>query len=789
MKQLNPFQGWRLTFFQGVAFAVFLIFSLRMYQMQILDSAGAQIAADENRLSELPIPADRGVIFDRNDTILASNVPAYIVRIVPAELPADREAELAIFNELSALTGVPPTRVLADARGEGVRSIEELVAEGEGIAPFRPVPIAQDVSLAVASEIMQESYRLPGVDVQVAAVRQYPTGELTSHIIGYMGPIPPEQQLELLELGYDPAFDRIGYAGIEGYLERTLAGQRGSVLREVDVAGEVLRELQREDPIPGQNLRLTVDVDLQRAAQDALAEQIDSINAFVASCVQNPGQVGCSGIDPNDSTDAGVVVAIDPNTGEVLAMVSYPTYDNARFARNIDVGYYLEIIENPRNPLLNQAISSLYPPGSTWKVITAAAALEEETISPDSLLFDGGDILVENTYAEFDTGAAQRFVCWNRAGHGNLNLQRALAESCNVYFYQIGGGNDSLGEQLLRDGGLGIGNLYRYGQALGIGAELGIELFNEVAGQMPNQTWKRLTRGENWSTGDTYNAAVGQGYIQITPLQLVTSVAAIVNNGTVYRPTLVREYLDAERNIVRPFQPDILRTVNLEQPLPDGTLRLLLTEDMVIQGENSLACRCEPDSPEYNPARCNPNDYVASVDLAPGPERDIRQYSVFVPEGYPFNGGLCDDRYWNPNYEPAFLSTQSMELVRRGMRDVVDYGTADPEYNGRPTDITAMLNGVESAGKTGTAEYCDNIAGPLGRCIQGAWPSHAWYVGYMPYEQPEILVAAFVYNGDEGSANALPIVARVLQAYQQQQLNQNGTTIPDDEIAFGVVEP
>ena len=167
----------------------------------------------------------------------------------------------------------------------------------------------------------------------------------------------------------------------------------------------------------------------------------------------------------------------------------------------------------------------------------------------------------------------------------------------------------------------------------------------------------------------------------------------------------------------------------------------------------------------------------------------MRQYSVFVPEDYPFNGSLCDARFWNPDYAPAFISSENMELVRRGMRDVVSFGTANPEYNGRPTDITAMLNGVASAGKTGTAEYCDNIAGPLGRCIQGAWPSHAWYVGYMPYEQPEILVAAFVYNGDEGSANALPIVARVLQAYQQLQFERDGTSIPDDEIAFSVVEP
>ena len=171
--RLDPFQGWRLTFFQGVIFAIFIIFSLRMYQMQIVDNTGAQIAADENRLSQLPLPADRGVIFDRNDNILASNVPAYRVIIIPAELPGDREEELAIFNQLSALTGVPATAALADASGSNLRSIEELVIEGLGFAPFQPVVVADDVDLDVALRILEEKLNLPGVDIQEAAVRRY----------------------------------------------------------------------------------------------------------------------------------------------------------------------------------------------------------------------------------------------------------------------------------------------------------------------------------------------------------------------------------------------------------------------------------------------------------------------------------------------------------------------------------------------------------------------------------------------------------------------------------------
>jgi penicillin-binding protein 2 len=738
--QVMPFQGWRLTFFQGVMFAVFAIFSLRMYQMQVINSADALTAADDNRLNELPIPSDRGVIFDRYDRTLAGNVPAYIVRIVPAELPANREEELQIFTRLSVLTEVPSTRALAEAGYSDLRSIEELVKEGEGIAPFRPVPIAQDVPLEVALQILEESYDLPGVDVQEAAVREYPSGDLTAHVIGYMGPIPPEEQLALIEKGYDPAFDRIGYSGVEAFLEETLAGQRGSILREIDVAGEEIRELSRLEPVAGQNIRLTLDVDLQEAAIEALKNRIDFINANAGDLI----------------TQSGTVIAVNPQTGELLAMVSYPSYDNSRFARAIDVEYYLNVLEDERNPLLNQTIGALYPPGSTWKLITAVAALEENVIDPATQLYDAGDILVPNFYAPNDRASDQRFVCWKRDGHGYIYLTEAIAQSCNVYFYQVGGGNPELSPQTLRPGGVDIPDLFRYATALGIGSELGVELPGELAGNMPDRTWKRITWGENWSTGDTYNASVGQGYVNVTPLQLTMAISAIVNDGTLYRPTLIREYLDAERNVTRPFTPDVIRTVNLERPNPDGSLTLLLLEDMIIQGTSSLACTCEPTSEYYNEARCDPDNYRATFDMNPDAGiDDFYEYVIHIPEHYTFNGRVCDEVRFDAGYLPAFATTENMQIVREGMLAAVDHGTA----------TAANLPYIQVAGKTGTAEYCDDIAYPLGLCVFGNWPSHAWFVAYAPYENPEILVAAFVYNGDEGSANALPIVVNVLEAY------------------------
>lgn len=761
--RLMPFQGWRLTMFQAVMVATFALFALRMYQMQIINGADAQIAADDNRFNTQPLPADRGVIFDRYDQTLARNVPAYVVRIVPALLPNEREAELAIFNKLSALTGVPPTRAIANASGRNVRSIEEAVAIGEGIAPFRPVVIAQDVPLRVALQIMEESYELPGVDVLVGAVRQYPTSDSTAHIIGYMGPIPPEQQLALIEQGYDPAFDRIGYDGLERFLETLLSGQRGRIVREVDVAGQEQAIVERVEPVAGQNIRLTIDVELQRAAQQALIDQIATIN-------EREGRI---------VTEAGVVMVVDPNTGEVLTMVSYPNYDNSRFARSIDVQYYLDLLERNRNPLLNQAIGSLYPPGSAWKLITAAAVLEEDIIDAGTGLFDGGDLLVQNFYAPNDRAQDQRFVCWARniGGHAFVNLVDAIAYSCNVYFYQVGGGNyPAVSEALLRRGGLGINNLVRYATALGIGTELGVELPGELAGRMPDPTWKRINKGENWSTGDTYNAAFGQGYVNVTPLQLMMSVATLVNDGVLYQPTIIRDFLDAERNITVPFEPKILRTVNLDYANPDGSIYLLQLEDMLIQRENSLACVCEFDSPFYNPLRCDPDNYRGAVDVNPALEvDDFREYRIHIPLNYNFNGQICNPLRWTSTpFVPAFISSENLGFVREGMREAVirEFGTAKG----------ANLPYVAVAGKTGTAEYCDDIAGPLGLCKPGGWPAHAWFTAYAPYENPEILVVAFIYNGIEGSSNALPVAVKTIEAYFR--LKNERENRPSNQLAL-----
>jgi penicillin-binding protein 2 len=752
---LLPFQGWRLTFFQGIMFAVFLLFSFRMYQLQIAQYNEYQVAADDNRFDELPIAAPRGVVFDRYNRPLAINVPAFNVTIVPAALPTSLEETAAIYNRLSALIDVPPTAAVAAASGRNVRSIEEQVDEGNRLAPFRPVVVAQDIEQHAAMQILEERITMPGVNVEVASVRDYPSGASTAHIVGYMGPISEENAQALIELGYNPAYDRVGYAGIEFFLENIIGGQRGAELREVDIAGELVSEPRIiQQPVAGQNVRLTIDIDLQNAAETALRNRLTLINTQAGRVV----------------TQQGVVIAMNPNNGQILAMVSWPSYDNSRFARAIDGEYYLDVEADPLRPLVNNAISSLYPPGSVWKLVTAVGVLQEQVIDPRSRLFDAGELIVENRYAPNDPAASQRFVCWLRSGHESVDMLKGIAQSCDVYFYQIGGGNPDVSPQTLRPGGLGITDLFRYATAVGIGSELGIELPGEQSGRVPDPDWKRRTYGENWSTGDTYNAAFGQGYLTVTPLQLISSTAAIVNGGTLYQPTIIESILDDEGNVTQPFTAHAIRTLDLADAGP--TLVLLPVEDMIMKGESSLACLCESDSGSYNPLRCDPAAYQNTVDIDPDPfVNDPRPYRVHVPLNYAFNGGICDPLRFDPEYTPAFVSEENLDIVRQGMRLAVAVGTAQG----------ANLPFPEVAGKTGTAEYCDNIARPLGLCVPGNWPAHAWFTAYAPYENPEILIIGFVYNGGEGSLVALPVVVETLEEYLRLQ-NQRGTPLQTIEL-------
>ncbi len=746
-KRFEPFRGWRLTLFQVVVVLSLVVLAARAYQLQLVENAYWLELAEENRISRQPIAAARGVIEDRNGKPLARNVPAFNVTVVPADLPDTPEAELAVLERLAALIDVPATADAAEAAGRGdERSLFDMVDEGRRIAPYRPVTVARDIARDIAMRILEDRLNLPGVDAPVAALREYPTGALTSQVVGYLGPIPAEQQLELLALGYDPNFDRIGYDGVEAFLEDELAGRKGWRVIEVDVAGLTMNVLREDQPIPGLNLRLTLDVDLQQAAQEAIIRRINIVNAEAGQIV----------------TQQGVVIAMNPKTGEILAIVSWPTYDNSRFARAIDADYYFSQLNDPLHPLVNHAVGALYPPGSVWKIVTAVGVLQEDVINPNSVLEDPGFIYLPNRYAPNDISRAQKFVCWLEQGHGEVAMLEGIAQSCDVYFYQVGGGNPEVSPSILRPGGLGIDNLVRYAHALGVGTPTGIELPGETAGRMPDRDWKRRNLGENWSTGDTYNAAFGQGYVTVTPLQLLNLVMAVANGGTLYRPTIVKEFFDAEGRVLDAFEPKVLRT--LVRPA-DGSLPVLTPyEDMLLRGADSLACTCNPRSATYDQPRCEKMmvDYRWSylLDVNPEPGEDQVElvevtYTVNTSDPRYIASSICRPDLHDPEYQPPLVEPEHIALVQEGMRQVILFGTGKP----------AALPYVNVAGKTGTAEYCDDVARPLGLCQPGNWPAHAWFIGYAPYEDPEIIVVAFLYNGGEGSGVALPAVREVLDAY------------------------
>jgi penicillin-binding protein 2 len=762
-RRILPFQGWRLIFFQAIVVFSLVVLVIRMADLQFVRGDQFRADSEENRLQLVLQPAPRGAILDRNGVALAKNDPAYNVAITPADLPDDPADVLEVYNRLSALIDVPATRAVADAAGRtNERSLDEMVSEGEGIAPYRAVTVATDVPFEVAGQILEQSALLPGVSVLVASVRQYPTGASTAHVVGYLGPIGPEEEIRLRELGYDPAFDRIGYAGIEAYFEDDLAGERGTETWVVDVAGRQLQLVDEKPRQAGYTVQMTLDLELQEAAQEALTRRLNIINADAQRLV----------------TQQGVVIAMNPMNGEILAMVSWPTYDNTRFARAIDGPYYFDQERDPLRPLVNHAIGALYPPGSVWKLVTAVGVLEEDVISPTDQLFDPGQLVLPNAYAPREVSRSQTFVCWNRKGHGLVDMVKGIAQSCDVYFYQVGGGNPDVSASTLREGGLGIYDLYRWATAFGIGSELGIELPGELAGRMPESQWKRRNYGESWSTGDTYNAAFGQGYVTVTPLQLLNAVAVIANGGTLYQPTIVKNLQDANGNIIEQFEPRIARTIVLR---PGEETVLLMQEDMLIQAENSLACRCEESSEWYNPALCDPETYVSQYDSDPTPdedvaEEDIIRYRVNVPYDYPFNAGICDQLEFDSlgreslfrfehGYFPPFATQETVSWIQRGMREAVVSGTASEAAMISIDSDAFPLPYVNEAGKTGTAEYCDDIAYPQGLCVPGQWPSHGWYAGYAPYENPEIVVIAFIYNGGEGAKVATPVVREVMDAY------------------------
>lgn len=659
-----------------IIIVVFIYYAAQLFNYQIIDGETYVARAEDNRTTEISIPTQRGMIFDRNGVVLARNAAQYNVTVTPAELPDSAGDIRKIFDQLSVLIDIPVNQ--GEVNDETASAftpcftnlgIFQIVEIAESLRPFQLTRLKCDLTKETAMIIEEKKMDWPGIDIEVESIREYPTGDQTAEIIGFLGPIPEVLLDYYTDLGFVSGRDKVGYMGIENSMQDVLAGTNGKRVVEVTVGGEIVRDIEEPiEPIPGQDIHLTIDYRMQMAARAALIAQMDYWNDFY--------------LRERDKilSTTGVVIGMNAKTGELLFMVSYPSYENNRMGQFIPGYYYEQLSIDEAKPLVNKAITSELPPGSVFKMVAALGVLNEDVVTPEQIVNCTPTITLRNQFYETDIGYSQTYFCHDDAGHGPVDYLHGIGYSCNIYWYKVGGGYP--GE--VEDGGLGIWNISEYGAALGYGQETGIELPGEADGLLPNPTWKRLNQGENWATGDTYLAVVGQGYVLATPVQVMNSFSTIVNGGKHMQLSMIGEVVDGYGNTVREFEPEVLWDI---------------TTDPLIhtyQGNNQTS-------------------------------------------------------------EVKVIEPWVIELAKEGMQLVTSSeGTAKIEYEGDQNKI---------AGKTGTAEYCDDWANSQGLCIQGSWPSHAWFAGYAPYDDPEIVVVAFVYNGNEGSTVSGPIVRKVIDAY------------------------
>lgn len=472
----------------------------RMFYLQVV--SGAQFAAisQGNREVDQAIPSSRGVIYDRKGRVLVKNVPTFAVKIRPVDLPEERRDE--VVARLASLLNL------------NVADINAAI-DGNPGSRFDLVRIASDVPDATARLLSEAGDALPGVEVVIEARRQYPEGTLISQILGYTGPVSPDQLDTLKKRGYLPD-DLIGKSGLESYYENELRGMYGVETVERDATGRKLQVLETvRQAQAGDSLNLTIDVQEQQYAQKALQWGMRAAGL-----------------------KRGVVIVMNPQTGEVLAMVSLPTYDNNDFARGISVKDYGKLLKDKNKPLLNHAVQAHYPPGSTYKLVAGTGALADKKISPTTRIRTRPYLMLGPT----------RFWEWNHRGWGAITIKDGFAHSSDTFFFQMAGM-------------LGIERLAHWARQYGFGKPTGIDLPGEVAGIVPTNAWKQDVFGERIYPGETYQAGIGQGYDVVTPIQLINAYAAMANGGKLYQPQIVREIVGPDGTVVRPFKPKLIRNI------------------------------------------------------------------------------------------------------------------------------------------------------------------------------------------------------------------------------------
>ncbi len=598
----------------------------KLWQMQVRNAGQYQVQAQGNVVRFEPLRAPRGLIVDRYGAVLAQNRRSWSVTLIPGQLPDDEKrrqairdqlvealelddvlvvrrqalpqgAEREVLGELAKALGVDPADLIAlvlDPAAKPLILVRERLTpdEASGLRELakrlpgvhvlnrydyllqlssgsaEPIVLRRDVPRELALALAANKLYFQGVRVSDdTLVRHYPAGPDFAHILGYVGPISEKEFAAAggydLRNPYLPD-DQVGRGGVEQAMEEALRGQRGGRWIQTDARGVEVVELRhrRREPQPGYTVELTIDAGLQGAVAQALREGIDAANRAALQEGREP--VG-----------SGVAIVLDPRNGELLALVSLPTYDNQRFAEGITQAEYDAYLNNPFTPLVNFAVSGEFPPGSTIKPILACAGLQEGVIDLETTYVCRGQIRVPTV---FDEQGGNIYRCWLASGHGPVNVDDAITHSCNVFFYNVGapgqipeGDDEPLHYYLPGDptphyfSGLGIERIARYlRQEFGFGQPTGIELAGEAGGVVPNPLWLFQTLREYWSVGDTINVSIGQGHLACTPLQLACALAAIANSGIYYRPRLVRAMRDSSGKVVREFGPQTVRQLGIE---------------------------------------------------------------------------------------------------------------------------------------------------------------------------------------------------------------------------------
>jgi len=480
----------RLGVALGLALLALLVLLARLWDLQMLHGDEMRTLSENNRIRLHRVQATRGTVVDRYGRVLIDSRPSFDAMLVPED---SRNVELTIEN-------------LAQFLSHSTADMHALLTQANARPPFQEVAVKRDLSWDEVVAIETHQLDLPGVSLQITPRRSYPLETTLAHLLGYVGEASPN---DLAADGRYRMGDLVGKAGLEKRWETHLRGVDGGQQVEVDAVGRKLRVLREVEEVPGNTIKLTVDLDLQNAATQALGER------------------------------DGSLVALDPNTGEILALVNHPSYDPNVFARGVRAHEWRALLTDKHRPLNNRAVQGQYPPGSTFKIVVATAALEEGIINPFTRIYCPGGLQFGNHY----------FRCWKKGGHGSVNLHEALVQSCDVFFYQVAQR-------------LGIDPIAKYAHAFGLGLPTGIDLEHERPGTIPDTAWKRKRFKQPWYAGETLSAAIGQGYVTATPLQMANMIATAAV-GERYRPHFVKQVETPEGEVVHAETPERVATLQV----------------------------------------------------------------------------------------------------------------------------------------------------------------------------------------------------------------------------------